>query len=529
MEKIRKIERTIDSAHKSHAIFNYSMGQAIFNTVRIFEDMCRLGVIGGIGEKGEYNRGLKHARTYLDALTIAIKWIYDNYDKHECDDFDFIFSDEDALIAFDFLINYAKPYFGICCGFIGYSRGFFQANIDETESIVTFTTSEKQMKICVADLAERIRKDSCVSLADGAIDSTLRYQIEDDIFFKEERLCYNIDSNVWGEVKRLAVLQWDASKTFPDNWQFDLFSMKEFRRVWIQITALCYYHSSACIFSGVKGGSVEDCVIVQKREDLIQFIVNKTYIDKKIVTDILDYLTYDNSIVNNDVIFQPLIQINKYLLITPYLFMMSRPDRNLISLIAKKNDSHYFEITNELEAIMQDELDLTINGTNILKRRNINLDIALPDVDFAIYFIDCNIMLLCELKWLNDADSPTELFAKIEEIEHGLDQLVRVEEYVKSNPKGYFKKIFSQANCNTTCNYCVVAKNNIQSLTDRYPVIGMRQLVNVISSNISVDAVNIINNRTYYEPCPIGLELKNEEIIYANHIISVPAMVLSKN
>ena len=42
---IREIEKIIDNHHINHDVFKIPRNQAIFNVLRIYEDLCRLNAI----------------------------------------------------------------------------------------------------------------------------------------------------------------------------------------------------------------------------------------------------------------------------------------------------------------------------------------------------------------------------------------------------------------------------------------------------------------------------------------------------
>ena len=56
---------------------------------------------------------------------------------------------------------------------------------------------------------------------------------------------------------------------------------------------------------------------------------------------------------------------------------------------------------------------------SIIKKQHIDIGAELPDVDFALYDKTTNSAIFCEMKWLTEADSPQEVFAREEDVEHG--------------------------------------------------------------------------------------------------------------
>ena len=69
-------------------------------------------------------------------------------------------------------------------------------------------------------------------------------------------------------------------------------------------------------------------------------------LSKDRISAILKLLTYNSGLKNNDIVYQPFVEIDKdRLALAPHLILASRPERNLISLIHKLRDKSYFDLT----------------------------------------------------------------------------------------------------------------------------------------------------------------------------------------
>ena len=71
---IREIEKIIDNHHINHDVFEIPRNQAIFNVLRIYEDLCRLNAItAGIRNLS----GLENiVRANMNVLNVSLQWIY---------------------------------------------------------------------------------------------------------------------------------------------------------------------------------------------------------------------------------------------------------------------------------------------------------------------------------------------------------------------------------------------------------------------------------------------------------------------
>jgi hypothetical protein len=74
MSAIRDIENIIDHYHENHAVLKKQRNQALLDTLRVFEDACRLSSLSMAVVASDMMEGVH--RAYMDALNIAIQWIY---------------------------------------------------------------------------------------------------------------------------------------------------------------------------------------------------------------------------------------------------------------------------------------------------------------------------------------------------------------------------------------------------------------------------------------------------------------------
>jgi len=261
----------------------------------------------------------------------------------------------------------------------------------------------------------------------------------------------------------------------------------------------------------------------------VQIIADKTELSTDSISAILKLLTYNSRLKNNDIVYQPFVEIDKdRLALAPHLILASRPERNLISLIHKLRDKSYFDLTNLREGIMQDEID-TVTGKipNILVAKNKSLPGTLPDVDYAIWDKESNSILICELKWLVEADSTSEVFARVQDLEHGCSQVSDMLAYAQNQCSDFCNKVFGLAISDNLplVMGCVVSKKGIRIDNSDIPVISLQTLLDLLKCNSVNNTFEAIKEKTYLLSTPKNFEFGLQAISYAGYTFEIPALI----
>lgn len=257
-------------------------------------------------------------------------------------------------------------------------------------------------------------------------------------------------------------------------------------------------------------------------------IKGKTDLKLSCIKSIIELLTYDVNIKNNDIVYQPFVVIEENLLgLAPHLILASRPERNLISIIHKTNDTAYFNLTNLREGIMQEELTSKLNASSEIEiDMNIPLPGKLPDIDYAIYNKDTNTIIICELKWLIEADSTSEVYSRINDIDHGCNQVSDIVEYA-SNKTEEFKSVFNSFDFIESPKVigCVVSKNGIRVKNAVIPVINLQTFINLLNKESFIKVIDIINNKEYLTGSIEELEYGSQPVRYGGYTFEIPALI----
>lgn len=90
---------------------------------------------------------------------------------------------------------------------------------------------------------------------------------------------------------------------------------------------------------------------------------------KKCVETIINYIIFEPSKKNAEIMYQPIVELkNHMLIIAPILIMGSKPERNLLAVISSNGDKEYSKEVNELRRIN----DSGIRGCCLRKRKHQN-------------------------------------------------------------------------------------------------------------------------------------------------------------
>ena len=517
---IREIESIIDVEHKNHPLFQAGKEQTVYDLLTSFEDICGLILIGGTLNP----TALRKITDQMDALNIALLWTNQlcsaNPEPIKTDLTELRYAQ-----CCDLLNNYAYPYSVICSGYISYSRHRFSAEIEG--NVIIFNPCKDQNESMWSDI---IRANSEVNLAglESGFESykfldalnELRRQITIDNGY----ICYSLSERIISAFKEIALQQWNATKTLPENWTFDTFSLNKYKDFWVTLAALCYIHFCSCLTISNPAIRLRNCTIIQSEDELINYIEANSRLTAKKVQTIIRYITYDATKRNADIMYQPIVKLTEgILIIAPLLFMGSRPERNLLSVVSTKHDDAYSREVNKLEEQMVTELEAYVSSPYTAKRKHLRAD--LPDIDFAVFDPATNSSLICEMKWFAAADSTKEVLAKEDEITHGCEQAESVLTYAMSDRQRFIKQVFNVDITDAVDLFCcVIAKHNIRTQHKYVPVIDLKRMEELLESYSLNTVFHMVRNHEYEIPFPKGATIAHQTIRYAGFEFRVPAI-----
>ena len=273
--------------------------------------------------------------------------------------------------------------------------------------------------------------------------------------------------------------------------------------------------------------------MLYSKDDFINHFHSFSDMSRTEFEKIFDYLIYDNNIKNNDPILQPFIPIrNNLFAIAPHLVLASNPERNLITLIHKKKDRQYFELTNQRESLMMNEInDVIVPTGNFIVINNKVLKKSFPDLDYAIYDISNNTVLMCELKWLIEADAAQEVDARELDIFHGCQQIQTLCEYAEDYPHEFMTTVFGEKkHANFSFIACVISKKGIRVKGNSVPVISLSSFLEYYKKSSTLqEFFNVIKGRNFLTGIPERFSTYDKDIIeYAGYRFELPGLIKVK-
>lgn len=227
-------------------------------------------------------------------------------------------------------------------------------------------------------------------------------------------------------------------------------------------------------------------------------------IEEPVVLHLIEDLTYGNrNILKPDPAIQPVIGLNdNQIAIMPSLIISSNMERNFTILVNKlpSEKKLYSQFVSEKEKLMKNriidrifDLNYRFYSGNILKQKNV------PDIDLAIIDDIENVCLFLELKWFIEPAEIREVIEKSEEIEKGIDQLLKLSTAIKHIPKIFYDKL--NIDSSYLLYYVVVSDNSIgmQNIQNaNIPVIQKDHLIQNINSTKNLrKTIDWLSKRNY--------------------------------
>jgi hypothetical protein len=520
---IRDIERVIDNLHKDHPAFSGSKEQATFELLSSFEDLCSLAVIGSMLNP----LALRKINDNMDALNQALQWVEESELPAITGRICINISEERYNQCVSLLMDYAYPYSVICSGYISFSRSRLLANVEGNS--VTFNFSEEHNNSTWSDIlreASQSPLSSLLTFINPAKIAKANAMLKNSVRIENETLCYDLTSETLDSFLEIANGQWNSTKTLPDSWEFDLFSLDEYRQAWTCIAALCYAHFFSCILIEDPLIRLRNCTIIQPLSNITNYIVSMSGLPQNKVENIIKYITFEPAKHNVDIMYQPLAVLNDDVIITPMLLIGSRPERNLLAVVSSRSDSEHSKEVNDLEKLMVLEIENIIPQTKTLEAvKHKRLGGRLPDIDFALLDLSTNTALLCELKWFAAADSSKEIYAREDEVTHGCNQIESIMAYAMGDRSHFIKQVFDFDNGEDIDLFCcVVAKHNIRTQHKYVPVIDLDKFKELLSNNPINSVFHVIRNHEYEVPLPEDASITHQVIYYGDFTFKIPAI-----
>jgi len=415
--------------------YNISLGNKALDELvassRFFEDSKKYLIYWIYSKCPEGGRFIKtnesHIEKSMPALSLAYKFshIHDAIVATQKNWATFYFDEQKKLINF----KYQDQKKGVLL-----FRNFFDRVIRETENIRELTQDMKNAKAMIEafnQFSEMVRITT---------DKKLRYSTNKFILNSFEK-------HVKETLSKQTILH--------DSWSLGPYSIGDFRSTWIQINKLSIMHMFAYIRSIQKFGNYDpgfnNSIFKVRKSALIKYLNKHTGLSEIVISEIIRDLTYDYTIPHMDIMYQPLIEMNNEIFISPHLIIGSFIDRNFQVLITKlpHRKNEYDRLKNLKEGKMIEELTPQLQKygfkfkSKIILKENKKIK---TDIDLLIWDETYEDFLLIQLKWFYGPDSTQELFNHDVQFNEGIYKTKICIEYLEEN----IEKVFSILNISQT-------------------------------------------------------------------------------
>lgn len=413
------------------------------------------------------------------------------------------------------LIYTGVDYQGVTAALTMYHKGLAKAEVIN-EKTIKFSSNKSEIKydaldkIISLDLGENTLKEVLNEMSRSKKSKEVIGKIFNSIKLYNDSIKYvynQEDVHFLNEYHRQIL---DEIYNFPDNWCFKGIHIGKFRDFWITMTSILTIHSACNIRTYQKGflqnGSasfVYNC----NAQELITQISKITNIPIQDIELIFNLYKYDEENKQSDPALQPFFEYSKdHFLIAPQLYLASRHERNLMSLLSKSYKCEYDQTTNILEEKLIKEIISKISTNNnfsITNNKKIKYENQSTDLDLAIYDTSCNYLLLVELKWVIQPSEVSEKISRFSTERKGILQISIVKEYAKKNFKDFWMRCFPNIKVpkNTKIIGCVAMKGftgSNKNYNDEIPVIEESLLTRKLVRSKGLDDIyDWLQNRLY--------------------------------
>lgn len=165
---------------------------------------------------------------HMDSLNQALRWIEDSDLPSTENDINTDITEDRYAKCLSFLTAYAYHYQIICSGYISFSRKRLDVTIDN--QAVTFIPSDSDNYTAWNDIIREANDTNATALLFESNPIKIikaNTQLQESISIENGYLGYELSNSAFTIFEEIAEKQWEITKTLPDTWMFDEFSILE--------------------------------------------------------------------------------------------------------------------------------------------------------------------------------------------------------------------------------------------------------------------------------------------------------------
>ena len=437
-EEIELVEREIDEAFAECELVDLGYSQSVWTLLSVVEDHhFKIRVYNPLEEEQQdiYVDGL------LNALTYPMQVCHKSFPLHKKKiNRMLIDSDYDAANKW---IDKAEDYTHFCSIFPLFHNGEIELKISGKEIIPTdWTKYDLSYEVYDRFIKKRHPEESVAS-DPNKVATSVRSQTR----IKRDSFRLNFSPGLVKELKNHLHETHRLRFVLPDNWEFQFFSIQEFKEVFTTIQSMSYGWFMARQFAcaeGVTALGFKDALWTPERTELIARLRRYTGIAQEKIDKIVEYLTFGEAGIRNpDIAIQPIVDLrNGELAISTFVFLNVNCERNLCVLLNQINKEKkiYSGLVKDKENKLREEIieRIKVKGYEV---RHGELDDT--DVDLAIIDRDAKKCITIELKWFIEPAEIREVIQRSKEVKKGVEQAKKITKLWDENDNRLVNEILS--------------------------------------------------------------------------------------
>jgi len=503
-QKVRQAEDEIDQVYKSNLLLSIPYITALWHLLVIYEDIIFLNCFGSNTISRKESSAMCVNLNY--GLKTAINWLkHNNKIQGSIPPLNIDPILYDAAVD---LLSLALDYQTFVIAFTYASRGLINIHLQEKKLIHNYNLNKESQYEAYNELIKLQCMDSALAQIDLARFNKIQNEILRAVKFSGNHFQVKTTPSMIQKVMAFSNESiFSPVFKLPENWKFDLFTLDEFRTFFLSINTLAMIHSvgrfSAC-GKGCENFGRSSCIIIFKKEELIQRLIRYTKLDDKIIKTLIELLTFGSYNLNlPDPALQPIIPLTDNLLaISPLLWTTISPERNLCALL---NRIPYFKtiysgLTLQKETLMRNNIKNHFSKSSFkFWNGKIPGNNNLPDIDLVIISHEEKACLVTELKWFIPPAEVREIIERSEEIHKGVEQIIKLQKHSEEHSTFLPKELHIDNSYEIF--WCVISANSIgmsSVQSKKVPVISEEHFISMLKVTKSIKTVGkILKNREY--------------------------------
>jgi hypothetical protein len=219
--------------------------------------------------------------------------------------------------------------------------------------------------------------------------------------------------------------------TLPDNWQFNTFSLEQYRQILLTLQAMMYGWYLARDFVAQQGMvsslGYQSSVWMPPVQKLVALIKQFTEIPRSVISSVLDLITFgSNDIREPDIATQPLVDLRSgFYALSPFVFLNINVERNLCTLLNQipREREKYLTLVDEKETTVVEEIKEFLALLNFDYKSG---EVKGTNIDLAIIDRANKVCLCLELKWFIEPAEIREIEDRTKELMRGVVQAKKI-------------------------------------------------------------------------------------------------------